>query len=60
MDPKEVFAKNIDIITKGGRVTCSCNQGLWSVDAPSLGEALDNGFHYFIQYYEDGEYNEKE
>ncbi len=43
---------------KEGRDTVSCKLGLWSVDAPSTepGRARIEGYHYFRQYWADGEY----
>lgn len=36
--------------------TISCKKGLWSVSSLDRKQALAEAKHYFIQYYEDGEY----
>lgn len=38
----------------------SCVKGLFSVTAPTRVQAEKEAFYYFMQYYNDGEYNEKE
>ncbi len=34
-----------------------CKKGLWSVSAPIKADALREAYHYFLQYFEDGEYD---
>ena len=43
-----------------GMYECSCNKGLWAIYAPTKEEAKEQGFYYFIQYWDDGEYLPKE
>jgi hypothetical protein len=35
-----------------------CKKGLWSVWGPSYASIEGEAMHYFIQYLEDGEYND--
>lgn len=35
-----------------------CNKGLWQVSAPKKEVAIAEAKHYFIQYFEDGEYDD--
>ena len=35
----------------------SCSKHLWAVTAPTKKQAEREAKHYFIQYYEDGEYD---
>ena len=40
-----------------GRTEIKCKLGLWNVDAPNLGQAVDEAKGYFLQYLSDGEYS---
>lgn len=54
----DCFIKNTETkMMKNGRVEIHCKRGLWGVDAPTYAEAMHEAKHYFIQYYEDGEYD---
>ena len=53
-----LFEKNTTKTEADGRVMIRCNKGLWSVDAPSEYEAMREAVRYYIQYAEDGEYDE--
>jgi len=51
------FSENTEKkITKSGRVEMHCKKGLWGVDAPTEDEAEKEALHYFMQYYNEGEY----
>ena len=54
----DCFMKNTETkMMKNGRVEIHCKLGFWGVDAPTYAEAMREAKHYFIQYYEDGEYD---
>lgn len=38
-------------------VVIRCKLGLWRVEGKSIQEVEQNAFHYWQQYYADGEYN---
>lgn len=40
----------------GFRITCKL--GLWGVFAPTKDQAIAEARHYFVQYFNDGEYSE--
>lgn len=42
------------------RVSITCNKGLWGVDAPTFEQALSEAMHYYLQYLDDGEYDDEE
>ena len=42
--------------TKDGRHKIDCKKGLWGVSCISEQKALKEAGHYFMQYYQDGEY----
>jgi hypothetical protein len=55
-----------DLITKKTTTTkikngyiCKCTKGLWTVYAPTKKEAEFEGYKYWVQYFKDGEYNER-
>ena len=50
------FLDNVTIEKDGDRLNIECKKGLWGVDAPS-DRALSEARHYFIQYWDDGEYS---
>jgi len=52
------FPKNVEYTRKGGRHQFACKKGLFGVDCHTLESAVEEALHYFIQYYEDGEYDE--
>lgn len=39
-----------------GRYRIKCKKGNWSVEAPNKSQATQEAMHYFIQYFQDGEY----
>lgn len=43
-------------LMKNDRVHIYCKRWLWGVEAPDLDTAKKEAMRYFIQYYEDGEY----
>jgi hypothetical protein len=54
------FLKNTETkLMKNGRVEIHCKRGLWGVSADTEEEAVREAKHYFIQYFEDGEYDRK-
>ena len=54
---REDFKENSRTIRSHNNLwECSCNIGLWGVYAPSKREAELEGFNYFVQYWQDGEY----
>ena len=55
---KSPFEKNTTKTEADGRVMIRCNKGLWSVAAPSEYEAMREAVKCYIQYAEDGEYDE--
>jgi len=40
-----------------GSYECSCNKGLFSASAPTIYQAKKEAVHYFMQYWDDGEYD---
>ena len=54
----ESFDKNTTYkVTKQGQHKVDCKKGLFGVCAPTKEEAMKEARHYFIQYFEDGEYS---
>lgn len=50
----------VDIVVhslKNGRHIYGCPKGLWEVSSPDRKVAEREARHYFIQYYNDGEYS---
>ena len=37
----------------------NCIKGLWGVCAPTKAQAESEAMHYFMQYFEDGEYTDR-
>lgn len=54
----KAFKANVSHAASGGRHVFRCKKGLWCVDAPAEEDAKREAWHYFRQYYEDGEYDE--
>lgn len=53
----ESFNKNTTYkVTKEGRHEVDCKKGLFGVSAPTKEQAMKEARHYFVQYFEDGEY----
>ncbi len=52
---RDYFDKCVVRSLKGRRITCKL--GLWSVQAPTAEQADSEARHYWIQYYDDGEYH---
>lgn len=44
-------------LMRNGRVEIHCKRGFWGVSAASMEEAIREAKRYFIQYFEDGEYD---
>lgn len=55
---KESFEKNTKHEFKHGLHHISCIKGNWGVSCRQLYLAKREAKHYFIQYYQDGEYDE--
>lgn len=51
------FLENVDFKNSGDRISISCKKGLWSVETVSLRKSIEYAFNYFIQYWQDGEYD---
>lgn len=52
------FAENTETkLMKDGRVEIHCKRGFWCVSAASEDDAMREAKRYFIQYFEDGEYD---
>jgi len=52
------FAANTETkLMRNGRVEIHCKRGFWGVSAANQEEAMREAKHYFIQYFEDGEYD---
>ncbi|MDH5216831.1 MAG: hypothetical protein OEX19_03995 [Gammaproteobacteria bacterium] len=51
------FEMNTTVTKTKSGYKVSCNMGLWSVAAKTKDEALKEARHYFIQYWNDGEYD---
>ena len=56
MDIDESFDKNTNYKISQYGHEFNCSKGLWGVCAPTKKQAEDEAKHYFIQYFEDGEY----
>lgn len=41
---------------KSGSLIIRCKRGLWSCEGPDHDEVERQARHYFLQYYQDGEY----
>jgi hypothetical protein len=54
----DAFNKHTQWQSVDGRYTRECNKGLWSVEGPDMDTIDSEAMHYFIQYWEDGEYDD--
>lgn len=52
----ESFKRNVSRSARAGRYVFKCRKGLWMVSSPDEERAKLEAWHYFLQYYEDGEY----
>lgn len=53
----QIFSRYTETkLMKDGRVEIHCKRGFWGVSAASEDEAIREAKRYFIQYFEDGEY----
>ena len=57
--PKEtLFSKCVDRrVAKNGRTEIRCKLGLWGVYSSDKKQAETEARHYWIQYFDDGEYD---
>ena len=53
----EAFNKNVEIKDKFVYWQARCLKGLWSVTGLTKEQCMKEARHYFIQYYQDGEYD---
>jgi len=51
------FKKNTNRRANKDSYTINCKKGLWGVTAATKEEAMREALRYFVQYYEDGEYD---
>lgn len=51
-----VMRNYVDLTKTKDRVSIDCRKGLWAIDAPTEEEAINEAYHYWQQYYSDGEY----
>lgn len=58
MDIIEAFEKWTKHAIKDGSHEVYCTKGLWAAYASSYEKARAEAMHYFLQYYEDGEYSD--
>ena len=56
MTDLEKFKKCTVSTAKSGRTSVKCRLGLWSVSAADSDRVYLEAFHYWRQYYSDGEY----
>ena len=56
----EAFTKNVSIAKMDDQWSAQCKKGLFAVFAPTEKQAVSEAKHYFIQYYEDGEYHNED
>lgn len=54
---KDLFEKCIERVIKGDSIIIKCKLGLWSVESTNHAQVESEAFHYWQQYYADGEYN---
>ena len=55
---EELFSLHTETkLMRNGRVEIHCKRGFWGVSAASEDEAMREAKHYFVQYFEDGEYD---
>ena len=55
---KLVFEQNTRRrILKSGNLIIRCKRGLWSCEGPDHDKVQREAMNYFLQYYEDGEYD---
>lgn len=47
----------VNEVRKGNKITIECKLGLWSVSGTISGFIYADAFHYWEQYYNDGEYS---
>jgi hypothetical protein len=59
MTINEAFEKFTTISKTKNGFSARCKKGLWGVDAPTKEACLKEAKRYFMQYYFDGEYEEK-
>ena len=58
MDIIEAFEKYTKHDIKDGLHEFQCTKGLWGVYAANYKKARAEAMHYFLQYYDDGEYSD--
>lgn len=52
------FVKCAEYSEKGGVYSYRCSKGLWGVECRDKHQAIQEAYHYFEQYYSDGEYDD--
>jgi hypothetical protein len=52
----DVFNNNTTTQISVNGVRIDCKKGNWGVSAPTEMQAYNEAWHYFMQYYRDGEY----
>ena len=55
----EAYKRNIIVGEFDGEYFCKCKKGLFAVYGPDIEKVYEEAKHYFIQYYQDGEYSQK-
>lgn len=53
----DLFLKCINSKTTVVQTTIKCKLNLWSVTSADYRVAMDEAMHYWLQYYEDSEYD---
>lgn len=56
MVSRDLFMACIKVKEQQGRTKIDCKLGLWGVNSPDYDQAMREAYHYFSQYYTDGEY----
>ena len=56
MPSLETFGRDVKCGVKDGRYSFDCRLGLWGVDGPDMVNAFSSAWHYYAQYFSDGEY----
>lgn len=53
---KTLFDIHVEVTYTGGVWYYECPRGLWGVSGEDADKARQEAYHYFVQYWEDGDY----
>ena len=54
---RRLYERCIKRKTHGKTYVCTCKLGIWSVEGPDAASVESDAYHYWYQYFIDGEYD---